>query len=96
MSDSGTTQAPSATDSSQPSAPSSSSREHWLPRSLAMLGAYSIAGRVAWSLPSLYQDPAVPWTTKGIATLFVVAVVAPRALKDAVSALGLIRGGSGK
>lgn len=94
--DSSSTQEPSVTASSPPSAQPSSSAGHWLPLSIGKLGAYAIAFKVSWHLPVLYTDPSVSATTKAVATIFVLAVAAPTALRDAVSAFGLIRNGGGK
>jgi hypothetical protein len=65
--------------------------EHWLPRSLGKLGAYALAAPLAYRLPDLLLSghtwPAV------IAGTVILAVAAPRTIRDVAELARSIRSG---
>lgn len=79
---------PSTTQPS-PSSPLSSS-QHWAVIAIGKLGAYAMAGPVAWQLPSLLRED---FWTGVLAMTLVLAVAAPTTLKDAAT---MIQGRIGK
>jgi hypothetical protein len=64
----------------------------WFSRiTVAVPGMY-----LATKLPSLWENPAISSTKAGIASLFVVALLAPMALKGVASVVAAARSGNGK